>query len=148
MRSRRRRRDEGSGGLAGATARVENAAGDFDGSAVVRGALRRVDDAGGVGAQDALPGGEHIGAIAAPAQAAVRGIRGGEEAAVVGGDDAAEHAREGVGIPDEVWAVGGSAGGGGGSLRWQRAAGGVGGSKGSRGSKGGKGRRGGRRRSP
>ncbi len=33
----------------------------------------------------------------------------GEASEALGGDYAAEHAREGVGVPDEVWAVGGSA---------------------------------------
>src|SRR5208337_2981846 len=73
------------GGLAGATARVENAAGDSAGGAAVRRALRRLDDAGGASAQDALPGGEHLRATAAPAQGAARRLRGGKAPAAVGG---------------------------------------------------------------
>ena len=87
----------------------------------MRGAVRRVDDAGGAGAQDALPGGEHLRAIAAPAQGAARRIRGGKAAAIVGGNDAAERARKGVGVPDAVRAVGRSAAEEGGSLKWRRA---------------------------
>jgi len=92
--------------LAGATAGVENAARDFAGGAAVRGAVRRVDDAGGAGAQDALPGGEHIRAIAAPAQGAAWRIRGGKAPAAVGGNDAAERARKSVGVPDAVREMG------------------------------------------
>src|SRR5208282_1746791 len=103
-------RREEAGGLAGATARVENAAGDSAGGAAVRRALRRLDDAGGASAQDALPGGEHLRATAAPAQGAARRFRGGKAPAAVGGNDAPERARKGVGVPDALWALGRSAG--------------------------------------
>src|SRR5712691_11127535 len=45
-----------------------------------RAAMRDVVDAGRTDEADALPAGEHFRAVAAPAQAGIRRIRGGEEA--------------------------------------------------------------------
>jgi len=72
------------------------AIGDADG-----GAVRIVDDAGGAGAEDELPGGEYFGATAAFAETRERRTRSGETAAEVGGEHACGIAREGLGVSDE-----------------------------------------------
>jgi len=73
------------------------AAGDVPG-----GAVRRMDDIGGAGAQDGVSGSEHFGATAAFAEGGARRMGGVEEEAGVAGGVEDEYAGEGVGIPVEV----------------------------------------------
>src|SRR5712692_9279986 len=65
-----------------------------------RAAMRDVVDAGRAGEVNALPAGEHFRAIAAPAQAGVRRVRGGEEAPRGWQGLARRGLRNGLGVSD------------------------------------------------
>src|SRR5713226_7979411 len=68
----------------------------------VRAAMRNVVDAGRAGQADALPAGEYLRAIAAPAQAGVRRICGGEAAPRFGQSLARRGLRNGLGVSDQA----------------------------------------------
>src|SRR5712692_2255524 len=65
-------------------------------------AMRDVVDAGRAGETDALPAGEHFRAVAAPAQAAVRRVRGAEAPASTGQVLARRGLRYGLGVSAET----------------------------------------------
>jgi len=85
----------------GGTGARADAIGGGAGGDAAGGAIRLVDDAGGIVAEDEVPGGEHFGATAAPAEGGARRVSGGEEKEGVAGGIEDEYERAGVGIPGE-----------------------------------------------
>ena len=98
-----RRKDERSVEMktVGVTRARADAVGGGEGGDAARGAIRLVDDAGGIGAEDEVSGDEHFGATAASAEGGARRVSRGEAAEGVAGGTEDEHEGESVGVPGE-----------------------------------------------